>query len=201
MCENKTNCSCGCSVKKEIKEGTWAPTVWNKNTAMEAKTILQGLINDSRKDQEVNLINLLDKFSKKYWNKIGDDEFYDYIDNAKFEFEKKRPAAIWRRQLLLAINRIDQLEKIYLNKNRIEEAAAKKKELLEKINLKLTSNTKIELVKQAKIALDAMYTIYSQCEKRDVEHDGFLDIVDSTFEKISELLAVLIGQESIEMKK
>lgn len=84
-----------------------------------------------------------------------------------------------------------------IQRKKVDTKQIDRSKLLEKINLRLTSNTKIELVKQAKIALDAMYALYSQCERRDIEHNDFLDMVDKTFENISELLAVLIGQESV----
>lgn len=179
---------------KILKEGTWAPHVWSKEVAIKAKNILQGIIESN--DPKLDVEKLLNRFEKKFFNQIGDDMLYDYINQAALEYRKKRPT--WKPRLTAAIARINQLESSYAQDGRIKESIKKKSDLLEKINLKLTSNTKIELVKQAKIALDAIYMIYDKAEKREVSHDGFLNIVDETFEKISELLAVLIGQESVE---
>lgn len=207
MCENKKDCGCGCSIKKKslteskqiLKEGTWAPTVWDKNVALQAKNILQGLI-ESGESNSVNISMLLKRFEKKFWNKIGDDVLYDQTRSAASEFEKKLPN--WKNTILTAIQRIDQLEKQYVKENKLKESLKiKKTQLLEKIKLNITSSAKIELVKQTKIALDAIYTVYAQCERKDIEHNEFLDMVDKTFENISELLAVLISQESVEQTK
>jgi hypothetical protein len=239
MCQGKKDCGCGCTEKKplteakqpkeDLREGTWAPDVWDKNVAIQAKNVLQGLIENGT--ASLNVATFLDRFERKYFNKIGDDKLYDLIGQASDEFIKKLPN--WKETLSKAIMRIDILEGIYQENEKKEKLhphssipswihpqgkyknlgeskkvikeevgnMESKQKLQEKINLKLTSNTKIELVKQAKTALDAMYSIYSLAERRDIEHNSFLDMVDKTFENISELLAVLISQESIEIKK
>lgn len=203
MCENKKDCGCGCSVKKKslteskqiLKEGTWAPTVWDKNVALQAKNILQGLI-ESGESNSVNVSMLLKRFEKKFWNKIGDDILYDRIGSAADQFEKKLPN--WKNTILSAIQRIDQLEAQYAKGNKLKESLkTKKTQLLEKINLKLPPNTKVELVKQAKIAQDAMYNLYAQIEKNNTLNENFLGIVDSGFERINEILIVLMNQNSI----
>ena len=206
MCNGKKQCSCGCAIKKKsmmeskkiLKEGTWAPDVWDKNVALQAKNILQNLSDTS---DSVDISRLLKRFEKKFWNKIGDDKLYDLTGQAAHEYEKGLPN--WKNTLTYAIQRIDELENGYQTRG-IKESKKNshfKKELLEKINLKLTSNTKIEMVKQAKNAMDAMYSIYLQIERKDIEHDSFLNMVDQTFENISELLAVLVSQESVETIK
>lgn len=70
--------------------------------------------------------------------------------------------------------------------------------ILEKVDLKITSNTKRELTKQAKTALDALYTIYDTAEKQNISSDKFLQFVDGAFENVNELLTILVEQQSVE---
>jgi len=82
-------------------------------------------------------------------------------------------------------------------KIKIPEIKKSDKILFEKIDLKLTSNTKRELVKQAKAALDALYSIYDISEKQNISMPSFLDTVDSSFENANKLLTLLVTQESV----
>ena len=69
-----------------------------------------------------------------------------------------------------------------------------------KVNLKLTSNTKRELIKRAKVALDAIYSIYDICERLNIEQKQFIDNLDEAFEGTNEMLTLLVTQNSIEKK-
>lgn len=253
MCEGKKKCSCGCKTKKPIseskkilKEGTWAPTVWDDNVALQAKNILRGMIDTF---DSVDIAKLINRFEKKFWNKIGDDEFYDYLDQASSEFSRGYPN--WKNNIEKASQRVDQLAEIYKKEGKVSDNTFKvnetatsvdklpkqakfklhcdkcdldfdanfkktacpkcgvisnhvlnegkqKRKILEKINLKLPSNTKTEFVKQAKVALDAIYTLYVKMEKKDVDNEVFLNLIDNVFEDLNRILVILISQQSVD---
>ena len=70
--------------------------------------------------------------------------------------------------------------------------------LQEKINLVLTSNYKKELLKQTRIALDALLSVYDICEKANINKNDFLNLVDDAFSNTNEMLTILVVQDSVE---
>lgn len=69
-----------------------------------------------------------------------------------------------------------------------------------KVNLKLSSNSKRDLIRKAKTALDAIYQIYDICERLGIDNSKFIDWIDEAFEGTNEALTILVTQESIEKK-
>lgn len=69
-----------------------------------------------------------------------------------------------------------------------------------KVNLKLSSNVKRELIKKAKSALDAIYSIYDITERLGIDAKPFVDYLDGGFEGVNEMLTLLVTQESVEKK-
>ena len=69
-----------------------------------------------------------------------------------------------------------------------------------KVNLKLSSNAKRELIKKAKTALDAIYAIYDITERLSIDAKPFVDNLDGAFEGTNDLLTLLVTQESVEKK-
>ena len=69
-----------------------------------------------------------------------------------------------------------------------------------KVNLKLSSNVKRDLIKKAKTALDAIYAIYDITERLNIDAKSFVDNLDGAFESTNDLLTLLVTQESIEKK-
>lgn len=69
-----------------------------------------------------------------------------------------------------------------------------------KVNMKLSSNTKRELIKKAKTALDAIYLMYDICEKQGITSRSFVKNLDMAFEGANEMLTILVTQESTEKK-
>lgn len=67
-----------------------------------------------------------------------------------------------------------------------------------RVNLKLTSNAKRDLIKKAKTALDAIYAIYDICERLGIDNQKFVDQLDEAFEGTNEMLTILVVQNSIE---
>ncbi len=67
-----------------------------------------------------------------------------------------------------------------------------------KVNLKLSSNAKRDLIKKAKTALDAIYQIYDICERLGVDNSKFIDWIDEAFEGTNEALTILVCQNSID---
>lgn len=72
--------------------------------------------------------------------------------------------------------------------------------LFEKVDLKVTSNTKKELLKQTRTALDALLSIYDQLEKNNLDNSTFTNLVDEAFSNTNEILTILVVQDSIEKK-
>ena len=68
-----------------------------------------------------------------------------------------------------------------------------------KVNLKLSSNTKRDLIKKAKTALDAVYSIYDTCERLNIDNVKFINYVDDAFEGINEALTLLVCQNSVDI--
>lgn len=191
MCENKKKCSCGCSTKKDLKEskkpvpklipvnkpwenkkvlkeGTWA---WDDEAMAKAKNILTHLI----KETDPNIVlNTLNKFYKKFWNSVGDDDFYDYLDKAKeIIIEKKytKPRD-WFIYIGEALRRLDELIKLKTEP--------------------ISESVKTDLLKQAKSALDSLYKIYDIYENKKVDNDLLLNLTDSTFKNLNEVITNIL---------
>jgi len=70
--------------------------------------------------------------------------------------------------------------------------------LNEKINLALSSLKKRETVKQARIAHDAILSMYELCQKSNVENEFFLKMLDNAYSTINKILTVLVVQNTYE---
>jgi len=83
----------------------------------------------------------------------------------------------------------------------VSESKQSNKELLiEKIKLQLTSNQKKDFLKQTRIALDALLSLYDLAEKVNITNENVLDLIDKGFESTNEILTILVIQDSIDKK-
>ena len=70
--------------------------------------------------------------------------------------------------------------------------------LNEGVDLKLKSNSKKEMIKQATIAHDALLNLYNHVEKNDIKKAQVMNLLDDSFTGINKLLTILVVQNSID---
>lgn len=70
--------------------------------------------------------------------------------------------------------------------------------LQEVINLELSSIKKREALKQARISMDALLSLYELCHKSNVQNKNFLSILDNAYDNVNTLLTVLVVQDKSE---
>lgn len=184
MCNNKKNCSCSCSKKTEKR------VVPSSVTLSENSLFVEGAGN------RFNISHQQGKIQIVINENVIEDRLVDSVNEVG--------------SYLLEVNENESVKQLFLN----ESVQKKFKELCEsaspmedkiqlteaKINLKLTSNSKRELIKQAKTALDAIYAIYNVCEKQGIESKPFMKQLEKSFEGTNEMLTMLVIQDSIEKK-
>lgn len=120
------------------------------------------------------------------WNKLKNDEeenLQDIFNELKTRAEKKSGKPV--------INLQDIQINLGISDYKIIEEG-------KKINLKINSNTKRELIKNAKTALDAIYYIYNIIEKQSIENTSFSKDLDKAFEGTNAMLTNLVIQNSID---
>lgn len=78
------------------------------------------------------------------------------------------------------------------NKNKINESVL----LQEKVNLKLNENSKTELLKQSKIAIESYMSMYNLCEKENINNKKVLDLLDEAYAKTNEMLTLFVVQNT-----
>jgi len=66
--------------------------------------------------------------------------------------------------------------------------------LQEVINLEISSSRKIEALKQARVANEAILSLYELCQKSGVKNPDFLSILDKAYSNTNALLTVLVVQ-------
>jgi hypothetical protein len=193
MCENKTNCSCGCSTKKQSLTEAKDSIKKRLKEAPQKKQTIELSVSD-REGELKDLLHAIKDISNsghsfEVWvdPKKDNDINSNHKDGPRFYIDGDGS---------------DKIFDIKISENTIDESInlSDKQQLFEKIDLKLSSNTKRELVKHVKAALDAMYNVYNIAEKQNITKDEFLDLVDGSFEDINELLTLLVTQNSIETK-
>jgi len=182
MCENKKNCNCGCKTKKSITE---------------SKTIKKVL-------RERNYDYIFNKLKRpKDLEAAENFENSDYFQNPRndHEYAKQFGDYLHRRetgQLQNVEDRHDDGDVSF----RESKSFKKQVELLqEKVNLQVTSNCKKDLLKQIRIASDALLTIYDIVEKQNINQKQFEDLLDDAFSNVNELLTIAVVQESIDTVK
>lgn len=126
------------------------------------------------------------------WNKLKTEdatEMDEIFDELKTRAEKKvgRPV-INLQDVMIALEISDPDYKL----EKLDEA--------KKVNLKITSNTKRELIKNVKVAQDSIYNVYNTLEKLGIEANSFTGQLDDAFTGINNMMEILIGQKSIDKK-
>ncbi len=182
--------------KVVINEGTWAfmPDGYEKTLSELQKIIssvrklIAGNPDMSVKDLDITFAD----FKESNWEIVGDDTFYDFIDEAQKELKSDNFDRA-HKLLLDAMQRMKALNRTYSMKSGLQEAS--------KINLKLSSNAKRELIKKARVALDSIYEIYDMLERLGVESKPFVDQLDAAFEGTNEVLTFLVTTDSISPSK
>ena len=81
-------------IEEFLKEGTWAFD----------KKVIKSFIDELENLEVPHDIN--DSMYDEYFNKVGDDELFDYLDTAK------EGGANWKKQVKLAIKRLKELQNI-----------------------------------------------------------------------------------------
>lgn len=94
-------------------------------------------------------------------------------------------------------DKIISIEGVDNTENQVKQNSEELNEAI-KINLKLSSNNKRDLIKKAKVALDSIYSIYDTIEKLGIDSKVFLKHLDNAFEGTNEMLTHLVVQNSIE---
>jgi len=177
MCENKKNCSCGCKTKKSMTE--------SKN--------LKKILRERNYDyifQKINRpkdLEAAENFENSdYFNNPIDDN--DYARQFISYLSKRE-----KGQLQNVEDRHDEGDVSFKESKSFK----KQVELLqEKVNLNITSNCKKDLLKQIRIASDALLTIYDIVERQNISQKQFEDLLDDAFSNVNELLTVLVVQET-----
>jgi hypothetical protein len=178
MCKEKKSCACACK-KKVLVEGRQPLKESRANTIITIKCA----------DGE-NTLKELVEFIKANGNgghSFSIDVDKEYADNPNVSEHRRNGG----KTFYWDGDGSDYIEEIKVEKIGEE----KPKEGLQESKQPLKENTRKDLVKQAKNALDSLYQTYSICESAGVDKDELLEKVDKSFQELNELLTYLVSQK------
>jgi len=217
MCDINKSCSCGC--KKDLKESieTKKFMILAKDPDGSLESIMKALqtrgntghsfsVEMDKDDDDGGEIFGWDGDGGAYIKSIEVETIDDKKKKNKEELDEdvKADDAAYYEKEAKALAKNGYKREAAKVKNKAKLAAQGKLvdgELVEaKMNLKITSNTKRELIKQAKTALDSIYNIYNICEKQGITVAAFMRDLDMAFEGTNEMLTALVIQDSVEKK-
>lgn len=199
MCQGKKSCSCGCSVKKKITENEIANKEYDITKSKDYIAIKGiGFFYEIEKHMDGHITFTVNE--DKSMDAVSPISLLVFMGNeSKGYFGTSKPKDIFFSHSVMTAFR-----ETFLNGSDLVEAVDKLKDktlLLEtRVNLKLTSNNKRELIKKAKTALDSIYSIYDICEKLGIDSKAFIKHLDKSFTGTNDMLNILVTQDTIEKK-